>query len=709
MPGTQLLKGAGNLRRSLRITIFLVLIAILIVPTATALAAAPELAGSPFGDVSSDHPYRDDFALLSVLRIFQGPGDGTVGPDNALTREQFSKVAVSMLDRTYLVPSLAEFQPDFRDGGSMAPVWWGWVNAAEYLGLVRGFGDGYFRPNAPLTYGEATAVLLRAAGYGPHLVDLSYPRGYIAKAREIGLTGGVNLAPDIPITRGEMARMVVNAMSVHPPDSQGLPADGQTGDYRPSLLESHRDRVEGTLTDLDEQVLYINGSGYTLASRIFLVGADQLVGQTGARVVGYKNAAGNLAYLRIARGSYVSAGILTNANLSGRVVQVDDRIFTISPPEGSGEPTRWLVNGTEANPTQSLMDDMVDARDTRASVSAFNGRAEEVALRYFDVPSLSVTAEPEDIAGDWSVPVASLQNGERAEYTLVLPGDLEDLLVDGEVPSSPEELEVGDSLRIATVGAGGFGDEDTITRDRMHRVSWSRNRESGDVESVAVDEEAGFLLLEFELEDGRTLSLREDRYLGGPRDMKLNDLRHASWVDFALDADGYARLGIDALVSGTGSRYVRLIAVGELGGAYHLVVDQAGRFVTYQLSFPSLWVQFADDDLVFREGHFAELRVNASGKVEGVRTWVSPEPSRHSYMVVSVDAETGTVTVRQLNESRGELESFGMEPTLSLIEAREPAVYSADGTHLGIEHLVPGDKVRLYFSDRGEAAHIEPE
>src|SRR5690606_6173107 len=53
-----------------------------------------------FSDVEDDAPYADAFTLLNELKIFEGYGDGTVGPNDLLTREQFAAVVIRALGET---------------------------------------------------------------------------------------------------------------------------------------------------------------------------------------------------------------------------------------------------------------------------------------------------------------------------------------------------------------------------------------------------------------------------------------------------------------------------------------------------------------------------------------------------------------------------------------------------------------------------------
>ncbi|MFP4201244.1 MAG: S-layer homology domain-containing protein, partial [Clostridia bacterium] len=425
-------------------------------------AAQPRVSSTPFDDVSSDHPYRDDFALLSVLGVFQGYGDGTVGPDNALKRAEFAKIAVAMMDRTYLVDALSDLQPEFTDGDSVAPYWWGWINAAEYLGLIRGFDDGSFRADNPLTFAEATAVLLRAAGYEGQLEDLDYPRGYIEEARSLGLSEGVELSSDVPITRGEMARLVVNTMSINPPGSDGSLADGDGGEPGDSLLQRRGESIEGTAVSISDRQIQIGETDYRLASEVYLSEVSDLAELEGKRIIGYRDSEGDLAFIRTVRGSYTVEGILSGANLARGNLRVEDSRLTIVSSDDDNGGTSWTVNGEDRRPSQSLLDAMVATGDVVASVEAFDGRAESVSLRYWDAGVFSVVGQPRSHDGGWSVEVTTTDDNGRSARVLELPRELGDLVEGQNAPGSADALNPGDNIGIATRGARGLGEDDPV-------------------------------------------------------------------------------------------------------------------------------------------------------------------------------------------------------------------------------------------------------
>ena len=105
-------------------------------------------------------------------------------------------------------------RPGFSDE---IPVWaWGYVNQAVAMGLARGYPDGTFRAEQPVTGHEALAVLVRVLGPAGEAwaVSQPWPQGYVAAAGALGLLAD---APELieparqatwlgqSINRGEMA------------------------------------------------------------------------------------------------------------------------------------------------------------------------------------------------------------------------------------------------------------------------------------------------------------------------------------------------------------------------------------------------------------------------------------------------------------------------------------------------------------------------
>lgn len=178
-----------------------------------ALAAAP--AGAVFSDISSGS-LQQTASVLNSLGIMQGTGNSRFEPGRSLTRAEFCKLAVTAMgiDDASPYASYTIF-PDVRAAHWAAR----YVNAAlrhpEFKDnyIIRGYADGTFGPDKPLTYGEVCTMLLRMLGYKESDIGPFWPADYIAQANALGLTRGVSLRDaKTPVTRGDAATMLLNTL-----------------------------------------------------------------------------------------------------------------------------------------------------------------------------------------------------------------------------------------------------------------------------------------------------------------------------------------------------------------------------------------------------------------------------------------------------------------------------------------------------------------
>lgn len=123
-------------------------------------------------DVSQDQWYYTAVEYSLIQGWFTGLEDGRFGPDEPLTRAQLAQVLWSAADRPSLWRVDDPQTPDFAD---VHPTDWFYqaVSWCRREGLMSGYEDGSFLPDAPLTREQLAAVLHRyedRAGY-----DVPYP------------------------------------------------------------------------------------------------------------------------------------------------------------------------------------------------------------------------------------------------------------------------------------------------------------------------------------------------------------------------------------------------------------------------------------------------------------------------------------------------------------------------------------------------------
>jgi len=109
-----------------------------------------------FNDIAS-HWANADITAMAARGIANGQPSGDFEPDNSVTRAQFAALLVRTLGKSGVSPAT----PKFVD----APAWAWYYSAVEsavQLGLVTGYEDGTYKPDARITRQEMAAMIVRA-------------------------------------------------------------------------------------------------------------------------------------------------------------------------------------------------------------------------------------------------------------------------------------------------------------------------------------------------------------------------------------------------------------------------------------------------------------------------------------------------------------------------------------------------------------------
>lgn len=128
--------------------------------------APPEVATSSFSDTATD-TYKDEIEEAVALGFIAGFKDNTFKPEEPLTREQLVSMVIGALgtvgDLQVQAPDAATAQPypDVTTSRwSAAKIQWAKENE-----IVKGYPDGSFKPENPVTRAELMAVLESAAKF----------------------------------------------------------------------------------------------------------------------------------------------------------------------------------------------------------------------------------------------------------------------------------------------------------------------------------------------------------------------------------------------------------------------------------------------------------------------------------------------------------------------------------------------------------------
>ena len=246
------------------------------------------MATGVFARVSTDvidTKYEEAAQILGVLDIMVGDKDtGLFRPEDTIIRSEAARVAISALGLQDVAASTsgATKYPD------VAKDHWanGYINVATNQGLVIGDDLGNFRPDSNITYAEMVTILIRALGYEPMAQSKgSYPQGYLVAASNIGLTKGVGGNANEGIKRGDVARLVNNALTIKLMEQVGFGTDVKYEVVDKTLLTDYLDveKVTGQVTAVKTSAL--NGSSNLREDQIQIEDKIYLIGDADVREI----------------------------------------------------------------------------------------------------------------------------------------------------------------------------------------------------------------------------------------------------------------------------------------------------------------------------------------------------------------------------------------------------------------------------------------
>ncbi len=171
----------------------------------------------------SDFSEKEDFAVsalrLQDLGILSGYEDGSFRPDNTITRAEFTKIVVCMMNKEDEAKSSTGLTGFFDV--DIASWYTNYIRYAVNRDILSGYADGSFRPQNTIKVSEAVTILLRTLGYNEDEVGYFWPDNYMSASGSLGLLSGMNLSADTEVTRKVAAVLVDRALFAKPSASYG--------------------------------------------------------------------------------------------------------------------------------------------------------------------------------------------------------------------------------------------------------------------------------------------------------------------------------------------------------------------------------------------------------------------------------------------------------------------------------------------------------
>ena len=113
-----------------------------------------------YADVPEDAWYRDAVTFVTETGLMSGTGAGLFAPDAELTRAMFARILYNACGGDGESGAQSPYTDVPEDAWYCDAV--GWAGSA---GLILGYGDGTFGPEAPVTRQDLAVMLWRLAGY----------------------------------------------------------------------------------------------------------------------------------------------------------------------------------------------------------------------------------------------------------------------------------------------------------------------------------------------------------------------------------------------------------------------------------------------------------------------------------------------------------------------------------------------------------------
>lgn len=129
-------------------------------PSPQQTAVTPQAVAGPFADVAGNQQHASAISWVKSKGLFTGWPDGTFRPHQAIDRDAMAAVAYRMAGSpAFTAPAQSPYSDVAVNHPFYKEITW-----ANSRGLLTGWSDGTFRPNADITRDATAALFYRMAG-----------------------------------------------------------------------------------------------------------------------------------------------------------------------------------------------------------------------------------------------------------------------------------------------------------------------------------------------------------------------------------------------------------------------------------------------------------------------------------------------------------------------------------------------------------------
>ena len=154
---------------------------------------------------------------LKELRIIDGYDDGSIRPENKITRAEVCAIINRTIKQGKSSMVTSYYGLSFDDVEENAWYYDDVIKSSDF-GLINGYGDNTFKPQNDITYNEYIKMICSLLFCGSYAeTNGGYPNGYMSAAENLGLVSGIYFNANEKITRKDAMIILHNALYVNIP------------------------------------------------------------------------------------------------------------------------------------------------------------------------------------------------------------------------------------------------------------------------------------------------------------------------------------------------------------------------------------------------------------------------------------------------------------------------------------------------------------
>ena len=171
-----------------------------------------------FSDVTETHENANAISHFKNMGYVGGYDDGTFRPSNLVSRAEFLKILLEVVDADFAGGVYGKCFTDVQSGWFEV-----YVCYASKSGLVGGYDDGNFRPERTVSRVEAIKMTLNALGVKiPASVDVQpfvdvavndWYAPYAKVSKDLGVVKGRVFLPHLSLTRASTVQLIYDILS----------------------------------------------------------------------------------------------------------------------------------------------------------------------------------------------------------------------------------------------------------------------------------------------------------------------------------------------------------------------------------------------------------------------------------------------------------------------------------------------------------------